>query len=171
MTITYRGFPLIECARGESVLQAAGRAGYVAPQYRVGTSCQAKPGDGERVVAWAQAGRHSAPIPVFGLRPRYLNADGTIAWGFLKRHWHSDPPRCTEQEREMIRLFNGWGKGRYPRLRRLLAARGEYVITDDDLAHERGATQALADFRAYREDRHTRHSLWARGYKTTSATI
>ena len=57
---------LIECKHGECVWEAAERAGYAPPLFRVGVVVDAKPGDGEEIVAWVSAGRHSVPLPVFG---------------------------------------------------------------------------------------------------------
>ena len=57
---------LIECKHGESVAQAAERAGYEPPLFRVGVVVDAKPRAGEEIVAWVSASRHSVPLPVFG---------------------------------------------------------------------------------------------------------
>ena len=61
----FRGLPLVECARSEPICQAATRAGYAVPLYRVGITADARPREGEKIVAWIRAGRHSVPIPIF----------------------------------------------------------------------------------------------------------
>lgn len=73
----FRGLPLVECRSGETVWQAASRAGYVAPQ-RVGLVAHAHPRDGERMAAWVRAGRHSVPIPIFE-PAQYLRAQQEVA--------------------------------------------------------------------------------------------
>jgi hypothetical protein len=62
---TSNGLPVIECARGESVWQAAERLDYAPPLHRVGMTAQARPRDDETLVGFVRAGRHALPIPIF----------------------------------------------------------------------------------------------------------
>lgn len=65
--VQVNGLPTIECSSDHpSIWEAATLAGYVAPDYRVGTVAHAKPRPGEVVVAQVRASRYGLSVPIFG---------------------------------------------------------------------------------------------------------
>ena len=65
MPIQKSSLPTIYCKHDQSILQAAIEYGYCPPKYRVGVVQDAKPRDGEVMVAYVKAMRYSLPMPIF----------------------------------------------------------------------------------------------------------